>query len=128
MSNARLIKKYFDFLKRDGFRRKVIARNGDVEIAYSNNSITIEICCELGIQYVPISNSSNIADILNNSGYFVIVVIKYGYQGGNILYCDLFDKQIRIKLKSDIDSAGNDIELILRIYSQFVKDNIMYIK
>ena len=127
MDNVRLIKKYFDFLKSNGYKRKTVTRNGDAEITYSNKKMAIEVSCDLGNSYISLlDNVSNIDALMNNSAYFVSVMIKYGYQGGNILYCDLLNKQARMKLKKDIDNAGNDIELALKTYSQFFKDNIIY--
>lgn len=126
MSNEKLIKKYFDFLKRKGFRRKELFRNGDSEITYSKKGMSINVCCELGISYVPLSDI--FAEFSKNASYVVSVIIKHGHQVDNLLYCDLFEKQIRMRLKSDIDKVENqDIEQILKIYSQFIMDNVFCI-
>lgn len=52
MSNEKLIKKYFDFLKQNGFKRRELFRNGDSEITYSKKGMIINVCCELGRRFV----------------------------------------------------------------------------
>lgn len=125
MSNKQLIKKYFDFLKQYGFKRKIFFKNGDCSVFYSKKNISLEISIEWGIKYLPLNKSIN--EINMPSSWFISVILKYGYQGGNILYCDLFDKNERIKLKSDINNVKNscDIEQILKIYAKFIFDNII---
>lgn len=126
MNNVKLIKRYFDFLKHKGFKRRIITRNGDAEITYSNKRISIEISFGLSVPYIPLTDTISVNDMLNSSAYFVSVTISCGYQGGNILYCNLFDKEDRVKLKSDVNSAGKDVELVLKTYAQFLKDKVKY--
>lgn len=127
MSNEKLIKKYFDFLKRKGFKRRELFRNGDSEITYSKKGMIINVRCELGFSYVPLTD--NFDDYSKNASYVVSVIIKHDYQVDNLLYCDLFEKQSRMKLKSDIDKIEKqDIEQILKIYSRFIIENESYIK
>lgn len=127
MSNEKLIKKYFDFLKRKGFKRRELFRNGDSEITYSKKGMIINVRCELGFSYVPLTD--NFDDYSKNASYVVSVIIKHDYQVDNLLYCDLFEKQSRMKLKSDIDKIEKqDIEQILKIYSRFIIENASYIK
>lgn len=123
MSDVKLIKKYFDFLKKYGFKRKVFTTNGDCQVAYSNKRIIIEISCYLGVNNIPLSSGT--PKLTNDFSYVVSVSVKYDYQGGNILYCELFDKQKRMKLKTEIeDEKINNIEFYLKKYSQFIMDNV----
>lgn len=44
MSNKALIKKYFNFLKRYGFKRKIYERGADYEIEYIKGKVSILVC------------------------------------------------------------------------------------
>lgn len=123
MNYVRLIKKHFDFLKRNGFKRKVFTKNCDVEVTYTNKNLTVTVCRELCVTSSPLTSNFDIDSLIDNSAYFVWVELEYGYQGSNLLYCDLFEKDSRRQLKSDIAKADNH-EQILVLYSEFIKNNL----
>ncbi len=127
MSNERLIKKYFKFLKQYGFKRKALFKNGDSVITYSKSDFVIEISYELSIQSsdIPQLKSSDIDELSNESVYIVSVNIRNKYRRANIFYFDLFNEANRKKLKSDINEVEkNNLEQILKIYSQFLMNEI----
>lgn len=75
MSNERLIKKYFKFLKQHGFKSKSLFRNGDYYITYSKKKadFVIEISGELSLKsnYIPDPNHLDIDELLKKSVYMI---------------------------------------------------------
>lgn len=88
MSNERLIKKYFKFLKQHGFKSKSLFRNGDYYITYSKKKadFVIEISGELSLKsnYIPDPNHLDIDELLKKSVYMISIVIHHKYKRANI--------------------------------------------
>lgn len=104
-----IIKK-FNFLKKQGFKRKVYFRNGDSEIYYTKNELTIEVCYCLS----------------TSMQYCLEVIVDYNRKRKNIFNCDFFDKAELKILKSQIESLEEPLllEKTLNIYADFIENHI----
>ena len=104
-----IIKK-FNFLKMQGFNNKIYFRNGDSEIYYTKNKLTIEVhyCLSTLMQYC------------------LEIIVDYNGKRENIFNCDFFDKAELNILKSQIESLEEPLllEKTLDVYADFIKNNI----
>lgn len=108
----RKIKKRFRFLRKKGFKRKVYFKNGDSQIIYTKNKLSIEINYLLSISFK----------------YILIINIDNNGKWANILECDYFNKEDLELLKSEISSIDIEepfyVEKALTIYADFIEKHI----
>ena len=90
MIMEKAIIKKFKFLEKQGFKRKVYFRNGDSEIYYTKNKLTIEVHYYLSTLMQ----------------YCIEVIVDYNGKRANIFDCDFFDEAEISFLKNRIDSMG----------------------
>lgn len=104
-----IIKK-FNFLEKQGFKRKVYFRNGDSEIYYTKNKLTIEIHYYLSTMMQ----------------YCLEVIVNYNGERANIFNCDFFDEVEISLLQNQIDSIEepNSYQKKLDVFVGFVEKHI----
>ena len=108
----RKIKQRFKFLQKKGFRRKVYFKNGDSQIIYTKNKLSIEINYYLSISFK----------------YILMINIDNNGKWANILECDYFDIVDLDSLKSEIFSIDIEeplyVEKALTLYADFIEKHI----
>ena len=93
-----------------GFKRKVYFRNGDSEIYYSKNKLTIEVHYYLSTLMQ----------------YCLEIILDCNGKRKNIFNCDFFDKAELEILKSQIESLEEPLLLkkTLDVYANFIENHI----
>ena len=125
---GKTIKTYFQFLSRQGFSVKQYDNGIDYEVIYSRPECEISIFCELGVDAKMFALYKNRLmedkQLIENS--YLDTFIDISKEGGryNLLNCDLFDPLSMRNLKENVINSKNDINNILRIYSEFLKKNL----
>ncbi len=136
ISEKRLAKRYFKFLKERGFRSRTYNGIGhdcaDFEIVYTKRKCDFVV--EVGGQYsikstwIPnakIGTDEYIDEMFKNSVYEIYVIIQHNHKRAHMVCCDLFDKESREKLKTDIDNTDDkNTEQKIKIYSEFLKNEL----
>lgn len=138
MNNGKMIKKHFDFLCDYGFKRKHFSNGTDYEIIYemSNAKIGVSYAAsipnELGESLLKDSTSSKTFDkekyiksIMEAPLIYAIdVIIAKNNEGKNLLKCSLFVPQQLETLAKEIANCDKDCEKQLKLYSNFIQNNI----
>ena len=106
MDYEKLVKKEFKFLKRLGFKLKNYTRNFEIEIDYLKDEISI------GINYVSFNNE------------VVGCGIQIANKSENLLKNTLFNKQNTDNLNKLILQNIHSAENQIKIYAQFIFQNI----
>lgn len=106
MDYERLIKKEFKFLKKFGFRTKNYTRNFEIEIEFIRKHIGV------GINYVSYGNE------------IVGCGISVGDKTENLLKNTIFNKYKTAELNRLIAENISSAEAQIKIYAQFVLQNI----
>lgn len=125
---GKTIKTYFQFLSNHGFSVKQYDNGIDYEVIYSRSECEISIFCGLGVDAKMFTHYKNKLmedkQLIENSYLDAFIVISKEGGRSNLLNCDLFDPLSMSKLKENIINSKNDINNILRIYSEFLKKNL----
>lgn len=125
---GKTIKTYFQFLCRRGFSVKQYDNGIDYELIYSRPECEISIFCGLGVDAKMFALYKNrlIEDkqLIENSYLNTFIIISKERRRCNLLNCNLFDPLSMSKLKEDVINSKNDINNVLRIYSEFIKKNL----
>ena len=103
----RTIIKKFKILEKQGFKKKVYYGNGDSEIYYTKNQLTIEVHHYLA----------------TTMQYCLEVIVEYNEERSNIFNCAYFDEVEISMLKSQIDSlSGPDsLQKAMDVYASFIE-------
>lgn len=101
-----IIKK-FNFLEKQGFKRKVYFRNGDSEIYYTKDKLIIEVHYYLSTMMQ----------------HCLEVIIDYNGERANIFNCNFFDEVEISLLQNQIDSieAPDSFQKKLDIFVDFME-------
>lgn len=125
---GRIIKLYFQFLCENGFSRKQYDNGIDYEVIYSRPECEIGVFCAFGLDNKLFARYKNklIDDkqLMENSHLDAYIVISRKESRSNLLKCNLFDSLSIDDLKKNILNSRNDIDKILRTYSEFLKKNL----
>ena len=103
----RAIINQFKTLERQGFKRKVDFRNGDSEIFYTKNNLTIEVHYYLS----------------TGRRYCLEVIIDRNGKRANIFDCSSFDRAEISLLRAEIDSidSAEPLQKQLGLYVEFLE-------
>ena len=106
----RVIIKKFKILEKQGFKRKVYFQNGDLQIYYTKEKLTIEVHYYL-------------STIMQ---YCLEVIVDYNGKRANIFNCEFFDQAEISLLKSQIHSIGesDSLKKKLDVYIEFIKKTL----
>lgn len=125
---GRIIKLYFQFLCENGFSMKQYDNGVDYEVIYSRPECEIGVFCVFGLDNKLFASYKNkLMDdkqLMEDSHLDAHIVIKRKGSRNNLLKCDLFDALSLDDLKRNILNCRNDIDEILRTYSEFLKKNL----
>ena len=140
MNNGVLIKKYFDFLCKHSFKRKLYTNGSDYEVYYEKGQTKLGVSLSLTMlnknvnQYIQKNHYTFPSDFdkdkfikeINSSSCSIksaITIVKNG-KGENLLTCSLFDGSELNLLSEAIKNCGMDYEKQLEIYRSFIKNNL----